>query len=59
MNILNQTSGGLMFCAFTEFRPTLANVPIIAAKIGMIKTNCFLIALFLKKNNEYSVLCGY
>jgi hypothetical protein len=54
MNILNQISGGLMFCAFTEFRPTLANVPIIAAKIGMIKTN-----LFLKKNNEYSVLCGY
>ena len=36
-------SGVLMFCAFTEFRPTIANMPIIAARIGMIKTNCFLI----------------
>ena len=32
-----------MFCAFTEFRPTIANMPIIAARIGMIKTNCFVI----------------
>ena len=32
-----------MFCAFTAFRPTIANMPIIAARIGMIKTNCFLI----------------
>ena len=37
-------SGVLMFCAFTVFRPTIANMPIIAARIGMIKTNCFLIA---------------
>ena len=37
-------SGVLMFCAFTEFRPTIAIMPIIAARIGMIKTNCFLIA---------------
>ena len=37
-------SGVLMFCAFTEFRPTIANMPIMAARIGMIKTNCFLIA---------------
>jgi cytochrome b subunit of formate dehydrogenase len=37
-------SGVLMFCAFTEFRPTIASMPNIAAKIGMIKTNCFLIA---------------
>ena len=37
-------SGVLMFYAFTEFSPTIANMPIIAAKIGMIKTNCFLIA---------------
>ena len=37
-------SGVLMFCAFTEFRVTIANMPIIAARIGMIKTNCFLIA---------------
>jgi hypothetical protein len=36
-------SGVLMFCAFTAFRPTIANMPIIAARIGMIKTNCFLI----------------
>jgi len=34
----------LMFCAFAEFRPTIASMPIIAASIGMIKTNCFLIA---------------
>ena len=33
-----------MFCAFTVFRPTIASMPIIAARIGMIKTNCFLIA---------------
>jgi hypothetical protein len=33
-----------MFCPFTEFRPAIANMPIIAARIGMIKTNCFLIA---------------
>jgi hypothetical protein len=37
-------SGVLMFCAFTEFRPTIANMPIIAARIGIIKTNCFVIA---------------
>jgi hypothetical protein len=37
-------SGVLMFCAFTESRPTIAIMPIIAARIGMIKTNCFLIA---------------
>ena len=37
-------SGVLMFCAFTEFRPTIAIMPIIAARIGMIKTNCFLTA---------------
>jgi hypothetical protein len=37
-------SGVLIFCAFTEFRPTIAIMPIIAARIGMIKTNCFLIA---------------
>ena len=36
-------SGVLMFCAFAEFRPMTANMPIIAAIIGMIKTNCFLI----------------
>ena len=35
----------LMFCAFTEFRPTIANMPITAARIGMIKTSCFLIDL--------------
>jgi hypothetical protein len=35
-----------MFCAFTELKPTIANMPIIAARIGMIKTNCFLIAFF-------------
>ena len=32
----------LMFCAFTEFRPIIAIIPIIAARIGMIKTSCFL-----------------
>ncbi len=37
-------SGVLVFCAFTEFRPTIANMPIMAARIGRIKTNCFLIA---------------
>ena len=37
-------SGVFMFCAFTVFRPTVAIIPIIAARIGMIKTNCFLIA---------------
>jgi hypothetical protein len=37
-------SGVLMFCAFTVFRLTIANMPIMAARIGMIKTNCFLIA---------------
>ena len=30
-----------MFCAFKEFRPTIANMPIIAARIGMIKTIVF------------------
>ena len=29
----------LMLCAFAEFRPTIAIMPIIAARIGMIKTN--------------------
>jgi hypothetical protein len=33
----------LMFCAFAEFSPTIARMPIIAARRGMIKTNCFLI----------------
>ena len=37
-------SGVLMFCAFAEFSPTIASMPIIAASSGMIKTNCFLIA---------------
>jgi hypothetical protein len=37
-------SGVFMFCAFAEFRPIIANIPIIAARIGMINTNCFLIA---------------
>ena len=37
-------SGVLMFCAFTELTPIIANMPIITARIGMIKTNCFLIA---------------
>ncbi len=36
-------SGVLMFCAFTEFRPTIAIMPIMAAMIGMIKTSCVLI----------------
>jgi len=45
-------SGVLMFCAFTEFRPTIAIMPIIAARIGMIKTNCFFIAFL-------SVLLSY
>jgi len=29
-------SGVLMFCAFTEFGPTIALMPIITARIGMI-----------------------
>ena len=37
-------SGVLAFCAFTEFRLAIAIMPIMAARIGMIKTNCFLIA---------------
>jgi hypothetical protein len=37
-------SGVLMFCAFAKFRPTIAIMPIMAARIGMIKTNCVLIA---------------
>jgi len=48
-------SGVLMFCAFTEFRPTIASMPIIAARIGMIKTNCFLIA-FLSVLLTYKAL---
>jgi hypothetical protein len=44
--------GILMFCAFTEFRPTIANMPIMAARIGMIKTVCFFIAFL-------SVLLSY
>jgi hypothetical protein len=35
-------SGVLMFCAFAEFRPTIAIMPIMAARIGMIKTSCVL-----------------
>ena len=37
-------SGVLMFCAFMEFRPIIAIMPIVVARIGMIKTNCFLTA---------------
>jgi hypothetical protein len=37
-------SGVLMFCADTEFRPTIAIMHIIAARMGMIKTNFFIIA---------------
>ena len=36
-------SGVLMFCAFTEFSPTIATIPIIAAMRGTIRTNCVLI----------------
>jgi hypothetical protein len=36
-------SGVLMFCAFTEFSPTIASIPNIAARRGMIRTNCILI----------------
>ena len=39
-------------CAYTELSPTIATMPIIAARIGMIKTNCFLIA-------SLSVLLSY
>ena len=38
-------SGVLMFCAFTEFKPIIAIMPIMAAKTGIIKSNCFLMAL--------------
>ena len=54
-------SGVLMFCAFTEFKPTIASMPNIAARIGMIKTNCFLIAsisvLLTYKGLEVIILC--
>ena len=33
-----------MFCAFTVFRPTIANMPIMAARRGITKTNCFFMA---------------
>ena len=33
---LELVSGVLMFCAYTELSPTIANMPIIAARIGMI-----------------------
>jgi hypothetical protein len=36
-------SGVLIFCAFTEFSRNIVTMPIIAARIGMIRTNCFLI----------------
>jgi hypothetical protein len=36
-------SGVPMFCAFAEFRPTIAIMAITAARIGIIKTSCFLI----------------
>ena len=39
--LVKLVSGVLMFCAFTVFRPTIANMPIMAARRGITKTNCF------------------
>jgi hypothetical protein len=36
-------SGVLMFCAFTEFNPATARTETIAARRGIIRTDCFLI----------------
>jgi hypothetical protein len=36
-------SGVLMFCAFTKFSHTIASIPNIAARRGIIRTNCVLI----------------
>jgi hypothetical protein len=36
-------SGVLMFCAFTELRPTIASIHTIAARRGTIRTNFVLI----------------
>jgi hypothetical protein len=45
-------SGVLRFCAFAEFRPIIAIMPIMPARIGMIITNCFFI-------DPFSVLLTY
>ena len=34
-------SGVLVFCAFTEFRPTIANMPIMAEELGGLKPIVF------------------
>jgi hypothetical protein len=36
-------SGALMFCAFTEFNPATERTETIAARRGIIRTNCLLI----------------
>ena len=50
-------SGVLMLCAFVVFGPTIANMPIMLARFGMIKTNCFLID-FLSIVLTYKGLTG-
>ena len=49
-------SGVLTFCAFAEFRPTIAIMPIMAARIGMIKTNFVLI---VSSPTLYLIMVGY